>query len=214
MVGGFFFPFFATSYFFFSRGQLLLSRLEAYSGLALTCCPLYNYVLPAAPQTSRCSAVPVRRLQLLREVACRSSKEKWAPHAGDQWVRGGTLWFLTSENSAASGRRLSSVLWDWRQFLWSLTEYKDTAHTLIFSQGRKTIMLRLRQHSSVFSGTSGQNFQNKRKMQLPQKSLVTCYITLHGTIIKRNNSFSKPSLITWCSIMLYGILNWVSLDFM
>lgn len=105
---------------------------------------------------------------------------------------------------------LSSVLRDWRQFLWSLTEYKDTAHTLISSQGRETVMLRLRQVDNVFSGTSGQNFQNKKKMQLPQKSLVTCYITLHGTIIKRNNSFSKPSLITWCSIMRYGILNWVT----
>lgn len=47
-----------------------------------------------------------RRPLLLREVACRSSKEKAAPHAGDQSVShseegGGTLWLQTCDDSDA-----------------------------------------------------------------------------------------------------------------
>lgn len=49
-------------------------------------------VLPPV-KTSRCSAAENRRLLLLREVACRSSKENAAPHAS--WSRGSggdSLW--------------------------------------------------------------------------------------------------------------------------
>ncbi|KAI9533991.1 hypothetical protein NQZ68_018359 [Dissostichus eleginoides] len=49
--------------------------------------------------TSRCSAVRNRRLLLLREVACRSSKEKAAPQAGDPSDRGGTLCLLKPGDS-------------------------------------------------------------------------------------------------------------------
>lgn len=93
--------------------------------------------------TSRCSAVMNRRLLLLREVACRSSKEKAAPHAGDQLSqRRDTVVPDVLGQWRSRPDTLSSALRGRRRYLRFLTEYKDTAHTLIFPPGRKTTMLR------------------------------------------------------------------------
>lgn len=61
---------------------------------------------PVIFQTSRCPAGINRRLRLLTEAPCRSSKETEAAHAGDQCYKGRTLRFRTSETRDTPGRTL------------------------------------------------------------------------------------------------------------
>lgn len=96
--------------------------------------------VPLLLLTSRCSAVMKRRMLLLREVACRSSKEKATPHAGDQ----------SEEEEAKGGGGVHGASWQPRKGTLqagqsvlcapgpaatttsSVTEDKDTAHFDIF----------------------------------------------------------------------------------
>lgn len=114
---------------------------------------------------SRCSAVVNRRPLVVREVACRSSKEKAAPRAGDQSVRAGTLWFLTSGDSDTAGRTLCALCSTEAPGLTATAPLADRIqghYTLwYFHQDGKLTCLDSVKPRRMKNKTSCQNFQNE-----------------------------------------------------
>ena len=126
--------------------------------------------VPLLLLTSRCSAVMKRRLLLLREVACRSSKEKAAPHVGDQSVRrrrgeGGARCFLTAEDRDTPGGTACPLCSGTRCNHDQLCDRRQGHRTLWYSQqDGKLPCLASVMRERIMGTTSGQSFQNKSRV--------------------------------------------------